>query len=595
MKNPKNPFQPFDRIGTTGGLPGGDPVQRRMHGPAILLGALAILGLILVGSAWWGGPDEAQAGTQEAASGGLQLDAPRTPLGGAPKTGDAGQGGTQGSARAGLGSDGSSTASHATQATAPERTSPLRKPVERIVAKWLDTARKHSKGKVTAGNTVVSIHVRDLEGRVWLSRDSQESLPPASNLKLLTVASAAILAGPDAQFETHFEAGGPIRGGVLQGDLIVRAGADPMFDPDDRGSLDRWMTPLVQQLRAAGIERVDGRLVLDEGDYLIPSPGPAWPSENEYWKEYCALSGGFNANAGCLTSVVSATQVGQQAQVRVRPAGHGLTQSKGTVKTVAKGEPLDVRVGAMPRLVVKGKVPANYSAFTSRFAHPDPVELFGHAVIQALQSRGIPIQAKPHRERGVPAGEQVAVLRTPLLESYGPILMDSNNAVADQLYWWLGHTYGERGDRLGGARAVAAALGRLGVDSDGWQQVDGSGLSKNNRARADQITALLAGVLQAEGPAAEAFRRTLPVAGQSGTLRKRMRQGLAAGNVRAKTGFVNGTSALSGTVQTSKRTTLVFSILVRYPYAPGLNTKAFKPMQDELCELLAGWNQELGS
>lgn len=588
MKHPKSPFQPYERIGSTGGLPGGDPVHRNAIGRKVLLAGLGIA-LVLLLVRWWMDPsDEAQAQEPQVGHSGLVLDAPQSPS----------TQSQQPSSRPA--SDGTDSLSKPQTggpqaAEAPPAAQALQKPVERIVAKWMDKARQASKGKVTAGNTVVAVHVRDLKGRVWLDRQGQQAVPPASNLKLLTCATAVILAGSDAQFETRFEAGGPIRGGVLQGDLIVRAGADPFLDEEEDGSLDRWMDPLAEQLRAAGIEKVEGRLVLDEGDYLEPGPGPAWPAEREYWKEYCALSGGFSANAGCLTSVVSATQVGQDATVRVRPAGHGLPRSKGTVETVSKGQRLDVRVGAMPRLVVKGSLPANQSKFTSRFAHPNPVDLFGHAVIQALNSRGIEIGAEPVRERQVPAGQPVAVLRTPILETFDPILKDSNNSVADQLFWWLGHTYGESGDRRGAARAVALALSRLGVSSDDWLQVDGSGLSKNNRTRADQITALLAGVLQAEGPAADAFLRGLPIAGQTGTLRRRMRDGMAAGNVRAKTGFVNGTSALSGTVQTAKRETLVFSILVQYPYVPGMANEAFKPMQDELCELLAGWDKGFDS
>ena len=36
-----------------------------------------------------------------------------------------------------------------------------------------------------------------------------------------------------------------------------------------------------------------GALVLDEGDFQAPEPGPAWPTEKDWWKEYCALAGGL--------------------------------------------------------------------------------------------------------------------------------------------------------------------------------------------------------------------------------------------------------------------------------------------------------------
>jgi D-alanyl-D-alanine carboxypeptidase len=62
--------------------------------------------------------------------------------------------------------------------------------------------------------------------------------------------------------------------------------------------------------------------------------------------------------------------------------------------------------------------------------------------------------------------------------------------------------------------------------------------------------------------------------------------------VRAKTGFIAGTSALSGLVETRSGRTLVFSILVEYPNSDGLNTACWKPMQDAICKLLATWDAD---
>ena len=98
--------------------------------------------------------------------------------------------------------------------------------------------------------------------------------------------------------------------------------------------------------------------------------------------------------------------------------------------------------------------------------------------------------------------------------------------------------------------------------------------------------ALLAAVLGPGDERARAFRDALPVAGESGSLDTRMTTGPARGRVRAKTGFINGTSGLSGLVETEDGRQLVFSILVEYPVVAGLNTTVWKPLQDEICGLL---------
>jgi D-alanyl-D-alanine carboxypeptidase/D-alanyl-D-alanine-endopeptidase (penicillin-binding protein 4) len=164
-----------------------------------------------------------------------------------------------------------------------------------------------------------------------------------------------------------------------------------------------------------------------------------------------------------------------------------------------------------------------------------------------------------------------------------PINTWSNNACADQLFLALGHAHGGAGTREGGARATRAALDRLGVSSAGLVQVDGSGLSRDNRVSAAQITALIEAVLRRGGKTAIAYVDSLAVAGMSGTLEHRTTKG----NLRAKTGFIAGTSALSGLVESADGRTLVFSILVDYPRFEGLNRSCWKPMEDEIVSALA--------
>ena len=71
-----------------------------------------------------------------------------------------------------------------------------------------------------------------------------------------------------------------------------------------------------------------------------------------------------------------------------------------------------------------------------------------------------------------------------------------------------------------------------------------------------------------------------------------MRGTPAEGRVRAKTGWVNGASSLSGVATTLSGRRVVFSILISYPRVGGLNTSAWKPMQDEICEALVAWDPE---
>ncbi len=439
-------------------------------------------------------------------------------------------------------------------------------------------ARKATQGKVGGAETTIAFRVVDLSsGAVLVDLADDVPLRPASSFKLLSTLSALLLLGPDGHLETAFEL-------TEQGDLVVRAGGDPLFRDGLDGALDPWLDDLASQLSAAGVEAIPGALILDEGDFLEPGPGPAWPSKDQYWAEWCALSGGFSANGGCFTAVVTPTRAGKPARVSLEPRDGGLIR-RIDVKTGPRKGPNDVRVGATQRAVtVAGSLPEGAPPFTTRFSHPDPVELFGNALLGGLARRSIPIAGGMRRERGARGGRRVALLRSPITDLLAPILRDSRNSVADQLLFATAHQLGLGGDRQGARQAVERALESLSVDTHGLVVVDGSGLSRDDRVTAAMHTAALVALHQS--PAWKLCRDSLAVAGESGTLAGRMREEPTRGRVRAKTGFIGGTSALVGVATTLEGRELVFALLVNYPVFGGLNTSCWKPLGDRLARLL---------
>ncbi|MBE9119103.1 D-alanyl-D-alanine carboxypeptidase/D-alanyl-D-alanine-endopeptidase [Lusitaniella coriacea LEGE 07157] len=120
---------------------------------------------------------------------------------------------------------------------------------------------------------------------------------------------------------------------------------------------------------------------------------------------------------------------------------------------------------------------------------------------------------------------------------------------------------------IGGPQAVKTSLARLGINSRGYRQVDGSGLSRSNAATPTTFVDVLQAMYSAQGK--EIWQESLPVAGVSGTLRNRLRNTPAQGRVRAKTGTLRGVKALSGYMDHPEYGPLVFSILVNQPNQSG--------------------------
>lgn len=459
----------------------------------------------------------------------------------------------------------------------------LQEDLRKIVNSAVADAGQRSKGRVRPSDVRVALHVRERgSGRVRAALGDRQALMPASGLKLVTTAAALVLLGPSWEFVTPMEAVGPIVAGRLEGDLVLRAAGDPLYAADGTGRMEGRLSELSQALLRSGVRSISGRLILDEGSFPDPGPGPGWPSSKQHWQDYCALAAGFSANAGMLVASVKPTKVGAMASIEVHPEPHGLPRRYDT-KTVA-GSINDVRIGATPYAAsVRGSIGSKLNEVEASFAHPDPVQLFASALLGEFERVGIDVPGGFVRRRNAPQGTWLGSMRTPLADMLIPINAHSVNSVADHVFFATGLAVEKQATREAGRNATARALERLGVSDQDLIQVDGSGLSRDNRISPRQMSALIDGVLGLESAASQAWLESLAVAGTSGTLEKRMREGPARGRVFGKTGWIEGASSLSGLARSVDGREYVFSILVSYPRKEsGLNTYVWKPMHDAI-------------
>jgi D-alanyl-D-alanine carboxypeptidase/D-alanyl-D-alanine-endopeptidase (penicillin-binding protein 4) len=124
---------------------------------------------------------------------------------------------------------------------------------------------------------------------------------------------------------------------------------------------------------------------------------------------------------------------------------------------------------------------------------------------------------------------------------------ESDNFTAEMLLKQVGAIQGEAGTTADGVGVTIGLLQQAGVPLRGVRLVDGSGLSLLDRWTPEALVALLRAMWNDPGVRPELLA-SLPVAGRTGTLSKRMRTGPARGLVRAKTGTTDNASALSGFV-----------------------------------------------
>jgi serine-type D-Ala-D-Ala carboxypeptidase/endopeptidase (penicillin-binding protein 4) len=176
----------------------------------------------------------------------------------------------------------------------------------------------------------------------------------------------------------------------------------------------------------------------------------------------------------------------------------------------------------------------------------------------ALRARGVAVSGRSGA--GVtPAGavELATAQSPPMSDLIRRTNVPSDNFAAEMLLKALGARFGAAGSTTAGADVVRDQLASLGVHP---RIADGSGLSRANRTTPRQVVRLLER-LHGQGVAG-AFEDSLPVAGRTGTLSRRMRGTAAQDRCRAKTGTLVGVSALAGLCDTAGGTTVAFAFLM---------------------------------
>jgi D-alanyl-D-alanine carboxypeptidase/D-alanyl-D-alanine-endopeptidase (penicillin-binding protein 4) len=209
---------------------------------------------------------------------------------------------------------------------------------------------------------------------------------------------------------------------------------------------------------------------------------------------------------------------------------------------------------------------------------PDPAAFALSVFRSVLEERGVTVQGRnrvvtspatsivTHSSITAPTLTEAPRTRTlarhrspPLREYLGEVNKRSNNLYAELVFRTLGRLRGGTGSPQSASRAVADVLAELGVPRNGTVQVDGSGLSAENRIAPRTFVSLLSHL--ASSSYWTEFWHTLPAAGTRREL-GRMYRTEAAGNLRAKTGTIDEVSALSGVVRSQDSERLAFSIMV---------------------------------
>lgn len=424
--------------------------------------------------------------------------------------------------------------------------------------------------------------VRDLQtGETLYQRDAERMLVPASNNKLLITAGALALLGAEYRMRTEvWFHGTRTPDGVLQGDLILVGKGDASLLYSD-------LQKLARVVYEAGIRQVQGRLLYDDTWLDAERYGFGWNIDDEPFG-YQAQMSALCAERNAIRLYARPATVGEPPKIRLEPATD-YVQVINLARTVPKAEGRTAlsatRLRARNTLILTGTIAEDApESFVGRYAVENPSLYAAWLFRQALQEAGISVSGglAPTALTLHPHAQQVVEhLSPPLRELIALINKPSDNLLTEVLLKVLGKERAGEGTTEAGIRVLMDFLRSAGLEMGAVQIVDGSGLSRMNAISPENLVRLL--IFMARSPHAEAYRNSLPVFGQDGTLRNRLRKTPVQGKGFAKTGSLYRVSSLSGYLICKSGRTVAFAIIMNFYTVSASKARA---LQDALVQLL---------
>jgi serine-type D-Ala-D-Ala carboxypeptidase/endopeptidase (penicillin-binding protein 4) len=458
-------------------------------------------------------------------------------------------------------------------ATLPRKRAPAAKPPARRPANpkpdpgpaWLrtddpDALSEHLSSALNSrtrsgqwGAMVISL----TKGDTLFAQNADGQMLPASTMKMYTSALALDRFGPEYVFKTPVLRDAQVSAdGTLNGNLYLRGTGDPSLSSRFWKG-DTPMDALARQVVQAGIKRVKGDVIGDASLFDGQGIPDGW-KRSYLGAAYAARVSALSLNENLVWVAVKAN--GNDAEVSLEPATTSIPV-KSTVRVVpgSRGRITAARQSD-GSILVRGTVgrsspPRKYSLVVD-----DPALFTTGALAAALEKAGVNVDGVARLGSAPGNAVPVATVNSPPLGTIvGEMNRESINIVAELLFRAASASPQQVGSAESGMMALREFFSeKVKARADLLSVTDGSGLSELDRVTPRSMVELLS--YAHASPWSSEFHASLPVEGESGTLRRRS-AAPSRGNLHAKTGTTNHVASLGGFVTARNGEVLAFSFI----------------------------------
>jgi D-alanyl-D-alanine carboxypeptidase/D-alanyl-D-alanine-endopeptidase (penicillin-binding protein 4) len=387
-----------------------------------------------------------------------------------------------------------------------------------------------------------SVSMRDVKGDLVYGHDNDRFLESASNVKIISTATALLVWGAGHRFQTLVCHSGSIEGGVLRGNLIIKGLGDPTLGSRDFDETqpEKVFDAVFKILSDNDIREIEGRLIIDHS-YMESRFLYADRSLEDFPYYYGAKPFAINF---------------MDNSFRIRQNGEGIeTEAVNAIDTdlllsechvIADKDINEMKVLGCPYCAQKSVYinpnadPTNYGS--ERLSLAEPHLILSDGFSRYLSTHGIRIKNNT-TEHGESMAEIGKILSPPLIDILRNTNFKSNNLFAESIYSLLLRHFSEKGESLNGFWAKQ-------MGNDAFNINDGSGLSRTGFVTTGFISALLMYMHIHKDKYGDLIA-TLPQLGREGTVADLCKDIDAKNIIRLKTGSMSRVRAYSGMIEGS--------------------------------------------
>ena len=372
----------------------------------------------------------------------------------------------------------------------------------------------------------VSIDVFDLtSNRILYQKNNKLLLHPASNMKILTTATALFFLGDDFVFETSLYHDGIVIDSTLFGNLYFVGGCDPDFSSVD-------LQILISSIKDLGINRIQGNIYGDVSMLDSLFWGNGWMWDDDPSTDFPYLTP-LTINDNAVKVHVFPTDIDGKPKVTFEPNSVFFKVENKATTVSSQRTSIEITRDFVHRkndIIIKGSINQNDSFYSDEINVVYPEKYFLTLAKEEIEKLGISF---------------------------------SGNIEISNLSVEAAHLFTFKRTAENGVRMIDSLITIVGLNPRNYRIVDGSGVSHYNLVSTELLNAVLKYFYLYKPELYKTLSQSFPLAGVDGTLKRRMKNTLAENNLRAKTGTISGVSTLSGYVTTKSKHQLSFSMMIQ--------------------------------